>query len=215
MDGIEDGTLKAVPQPADGVTLAPKITVEDAHVDWHAPRCGWTGSSAAARPRPVHGRSSGASGSSWSTCQPLPDRTDLAPGELVGRARTTSTSGTGSHAVELLWVQPQGKKPMRAADWARGVRIAPGEQLGAAGEYQQDGGQYCESIHSVQSMLPEGGRGAATRTAPRNGCYPVMRLRAPRMTRGPATAAASPRPSRPRPIAAMLMASMPWSCTWL
>lgn len=37
MDGIEDGTLKAVPQPADGVTLAPKITVEDAHVDWAAP----------------------------------------------------------------------------------------------------------------------------------------------------------------------------------
>jgi methionyl-tRNA formyltransferase len=40
--------------------------------------------------------------------------------------------GTGSHAVELLWVQPQGKKPMRAADWARGVRIAPGEHVGAA-----------------------------------------------------------------------------------
>ncbi|MEV8410943.1 methionyl-tRNA formyltransferase, partial [Streptomyces niveus] len=41
--------------------------------------------------------------------------------------------GTGSYGVELLWVQPQGKKPMRAADWARGVRIAPGERLGAAG----------------------------------------------------------------------------------
>jgi methionyl-tRNA formyltransferase len=31
--------------------------------------------------------------------------------------------------VELLWVQAQGKKPMRAADWARGVRIASGESL--------------------------------------------------------------------------------------
>ncbi|CAM5717403.1 hypothetical protein [Streptomyces canarius] len=38
--------------------------------------------------------------------------------------------GTGSYAVELLWVQAQGKKPMRAADWARGVRIADGETLG-------------------------------------------------------------------------------------
>jgi methionyl-tRNA formyltransferase len=33
--------------------------------------------------------------------------------------------------VELLWVQAQGKKPMRAADWARGVRIGAGETLGA------------------------------------------------------------------------------------
>lgn len=37
MDGIEDGTLHAVPQPAEGVTLAPKITVEDAQVQWSAP----------------------------------------------------------------------------------------------------------------------------------------------------------------------------------
>jgi methionyl-tRNA formyltransferase len=32
--------------------------------------------------------------------------------------------------VELLWVQPQGKKPMAAADWARGVRVGEGERLG-------------------------------------------------------------------------------------
>ncbi|MGW4969661.1 methionyl-tRNA formyltransferase, partial [Streptomyces albidoflavus] len=37
MDGIEDSTLQAVPQPADGVSLAPKLTVEDAQVDWAAP----------------------------------------------------------------------------------------------------------------------------------------------------------------------------------
>lgn len=61
---------------------------------------------------------------------PAPDRTDLAPGELAA-GRNTVHVGTGSHAVELVWVQAQGKKPMRAADWARGVRIAPGERLGA------------------------------------------------------------------------------------
>ncbi|MBH1936879.1 methionyl-tRNA formyltransferase [Streptomyces sp. AV19] len=129
MDGIEDGTLEAVPQPAEGVSLAPKISVEDARVDWSAPalRCD----------RVVRG------------CAPAPgawtvfrgerlkvmslaltaDRTGLAPGELVVGKNSVHT-GTGSHAVELLWVQPQGKKPMKAADWARGVRIAPGEKLG-------------------------------------------------------------------------------------
>lgn len=37
MDGIEDGTLRAVEQPHDGISHAPKITVEDARIDWTAP----------------------------------------------------------------------------------------------------------------------------------------------------------------------------------
>ncbi|MFE6838161.1 methionyl-tRNA formyltransferase [Streptomyces sp. NPDC057705] len=131
MDGIEDGTLRAVAQPHDGLSLAPKITVEDARIDWTAP--------AMRADRVVRG------------CTPAPgawtvfrgerlklisvglvaDRTDLAPGELAP-AKSHVHVGTGSHAVELLWVQPQGKKPMLGADWARGVRIAPGERLGGA-----------------------------------------------------------------------------------
>ncbi|MFE9563687.1 methionyl-tRNA formyltransferase [Streptomyces sp. NPDC006487] len=133
MDGIEDGTLRAVEQPADGISLAPKITVEDARVDWNAP--------AMRADRLVRG------------CTPAPgawtvfrgerlklislglvaDRTDLKPGDLSA-AKNNVYVGTGSHAVELLWVQPQGKKPMKAADWARGVRIAPGERLGGGAD---------------------------------------------------------------------------------
>lgn len=60
---------------------------------------------------------------------PVVGRGDLAPGELSA-AKNNVYVGTGSHAIELLWVQPQGKKPMRAADWARGVRIVPGELVG-------------------------------------------------------------------------------------
>ena len=37
LDGIEDGTLRAVPQPAEGVSLAPKLTPADARVDWKLP----------------------------------------------------------------------------------------------------------------------------------------------------------------------------------
>ncbi|MBT2367636.1 methionyl-tRNA formyltransferase [Streptomyces sp. ISL-10] len=131
MDGIEDGTLKAVPQPSEGVSLAPKISVEDAHVDFAAPALRVDRVVRACTPAP----------GAWTLFRGerlkliqlalLPDRTDLAAGELdVGKNNVYA--GTGSHAVELLWVQPQGKKPMRAADWARGVRIAPGERLGRA-----------------------------------------------------------------------------------
>ncbi|MCU1680151.1 MAG: methionyl-tRNA formyltransferase, partial [Amycolatopsis sp.] len=37
LDGIEDGLLRPVPQPAEGVSYAPKVTVADAEVDWRAP----------------------------------------------------------------------------------------------------------------------------------------------------------------------------------
>ncbi|WP_164412706.1 methionyl-tRNA formyltransferase [Streptomyces salinarius] len=129
MDGIEDGSLKAVPQPSEGVTLAPKITVEDARVDWTAPALRVDRVVRGCTPAP----------GAWTTFRgerlklvqavPLPDRSDLAPGQLAA-AKNNVYVGTGSHAVELLWVQAQGKKPMRAADWARGARITEGELLG-------------------------------------------------------------------------------------
>jgi len=37
LDGLDSGALKAEPQPADGVSLAPKITVEDAEVRFAEP----------------------------------------------------------------------------------------------------------------------------------------------------------------------------------
>src|ERR1700760_490785 len=37
LDAIEDGTVKAVPQPTDGVSIAPKLTPADARVDWKLP----------------------------------------------------------------------------------------------------------------------------------------------------------------------------------
>ncbi|MFD9246352.1 methionyl-tRNA formyltransferase [Streptomyces sp. NPDC059556] len=130
MDGIEDGSLKAVPQPVEGITLAPKIQVEDAHVDFAAPALRVDRVVRGCTPAP--GAWTVFRGERLKLIQvtPLPDRTDLAPGQLAA-GKNNVYAGTGSYAVELLWVQPQGKKPMKAADWARGVRIAPGETLGA------------------------------------------------------------------------------------
>ncbi|MFI9204350.1 methionyl-tRNA formyltransferase [Streptomyces sp. NPDC053048] len=132
MDGIEDGTLKAVPQPAEGISLAPKINVEDARIDWAAPALRVDRVVRGCAPAP----------GAWTTFRgerlkvmslaAAPDRTGLAPGEIAA-AKNSVHIGTGSHAVQLQWVQPQGKKPMQAADWARGVRIAAGERLGAEG----------------------------------------------------------------------------------
>jgi methionyl-tRNA formyltransferase len=129
MDGIEDGTLVAHPQPAEGISLAPKITVEDDRVDWKAPALRVDRLVRGCTPAP----------GAWTLFQgerfklgpvvPHPERRELAPGELEV-AKNAVYAGTGSYAVRLGDVQPQGKKRMAAADWARGARIASGERLG-------------------------------------------------------------------------------------
>ncbi|PWI42120.1 methionyl-tRNA formyltransferase [Streptomyces sp. ICBB 8177] len=131
MDGIEDGSLVARPQPADGITLAPKITVDDARVDWEAPALRVDRLVRGCTPAPgawtlFHGERL-----KLAPVALAADRTDLglAPGELAVGKNAVHV-GTGSHPVELTEVQPQGKKRMRAADWARGARLASGDRLG-------------------------------------------------------------------------------------
>jgi methionyl-tRNA formyltransferase len=129
LDGIEAGRLVAQPQPADGVSLAPKLTVEDARVDWSAPALGIDRLVRGCTPAP----------GAWTVfrgerlkLQPVraADGSEpLAPGELAADRRGVRV-GTGSQPVLLTAVQPQGKKSMPAADWARGVRLEPGERLG-------------------------------------------------------------------------------------
>ncbi|WP_431960628.1 methionyl-tRNA formyltransferase [Actinacidiphila sp. bgisy160] len=130
MDGIEDGTLVARPQPAEGVSLAPKITVDDARVDWNAPALRVDRVIRGCTPAPGAWTLFGGERLKVGPVTLLPERTDLAPGVLEVTKRAVYV-GTGSHAVELGEVRPQGKKPMPAADWARGVRVPSGERLGA------------------------------------------------------------------------------------
>lgn len=120
MDGIAEGTLDPVPQPADGVTVAPKITVEEARVRWELPAHAVDRRIRAVTPNP----------GAWTMIGDVrvkvgPVRPDdskvLAAGEIEAGRRDVWI-GTGSHAVALSWVQPPGKKPMNAADWARGAR---------------------------------------------------------------------------------------------
>jgi methionyl-tRNA formyltransferase len=127
MDGIEDGTLVPVPQGADGVSLAPKITVDDARVRWTTPGRHVERLIRACTPEP----------GAWTTFRGerlklgparLRGSNELAPGELaVGRHGVAV--GTAGTDLELGRVQPPGKRPMPAADWARGARIAAGERL--------------------------------------------------------------------------------------
>ncbi len=136
LDGIESGQLEARPQPAEGVSLAPKITVADARVRWDRPALAVNRQIRAATPSPgawtVLGDAriklwplevaAGPDGVSGAAAADFPAAGDsLAPGELRA-GRSAVLVGTATGPVQLGDVQPPGKRRMRAVDWARGLR---------------------------------------------------------------------------------------------
>ena len=71
-------------------------------------------------------RTDSGQGRAPATPEPTPEA--LVPGEVAATKRAVR-AGTASGDVVLGQVQPQGKRPMDAADWARGVRLEPGEKF--------------------------------------------------------------------------------------
>lgn len=129
IDGLADGRLVAVPQPADGVSHAPKLTTDDVRVDWTAPAMHVDRLVRAATPVP----------GAWTTfrdrrlklgpVRPATEPTDLAAGQLRNLGTDGVAAGTATGPVLLTTVQPEGKAPMDAAAWVRGVRLTPDDVL--------------------------------------------------------------------------------------
>ena len=128
LDGIEDGTLEAREQPSDGVSLAPKVEVADAAVDWSRPAVHIDRQVRACTPAP----------GAWTTYEgerlklgPVrPDASRAPEAGVLDVTRNAVYVGTGSHAVLLGDVKPFGRRQMTAADWARGARLVSGGRLG-------------------------------------------------------------------------------------
>ena len=124
LTGIEAGE-QPTPQDDAGLTLAPKLTVDAARIDWTTPT------------RVVHDHVRGNSpdpgawtlhaGHRLKVLRSAPAAAALPPGELAVCKRQVLV-GTGDGALELVEVQPFGKRAMRGADWGRGG-VASGEVL--------------------------------------------------------------------------------------
>lgn len=129
LDGIADGRLVPQPQPTDGISHAAKLTPADARVDWTLPRLAIDRIVRGCTPAP----------GAWTTVRgdrlrlgPVTraeEQVDLAPGQVAVRKHEVLV-GAADGAVRLGEVTPLGKKPMPAADWARGARIGDDEVLG-------------------------------------------------------------------------------------
>lgn len=125
LDGIEDGALTAVPQPLDGVSLAPKVSVESARIRWDRPAQVIDRLVRSVTPAPGAWTQVGDLRLKVGPVTPVGDGVlpePLEPGQLLVR-KDGCYVGTATTAVRLSQVQPQGKKLMAAADWARGARL--------------------------------------------------------------------------------------------
>ncbi len=127
LDGIEDGTLEARPQPADGISLAPKLVADDVRISWKEPAVVVERLARAATPAP----------GAWTTFRdhrfkigPVTHTAvwGISPGDLSLREGHVLV-GTATTAIRLRMVQPEGKPPMAADAWVRGIRLQPGDLL--------------------------------------------------------------------------------------
>ena len=123
LDGVREGALQAVPQSPDGVSYAPKITVDAARIRWDVPAVAIERGIRAVTPAP----------GAWTTIAGV--RVKVGPVSVVDSRLDVGVIelrkdgvlvGTGSTAVRLDRIQPPGKKMMAAADWARGAHLEPG-----------------------------------------------------------------------------------------
>jgi methionyl-tRNA formyltransferase len=123
LDGIADGSLSPVPQPSEGITVAPKVTVDDARVRWDLPAHVVERRIRAVTPNP----------GAWTLVGDLRIKlgpvtvddaaVDPLPPGAIRADRGGVRVGTASQPVLLGTVQPPGKKQMDAAAWARGARL--------------------------------------------------------------------------------------------
>lgn len=139
MKMVADGTAKAVEQPTEGITIADKIRPDDAHVVFSASLPEVDRQIRACTPEP------GAWGQLFVDehaepvmlhildARPADTSNPNTPSELrageLAAGKKNVWVGTGTEPLELLQVKAQGKKAMRAADWARGARLGEGAHL--------------------------------------------------------------------------------------
>ncbi len=132
LEAIHSGAAVPVPQSEEGVSVAPKLSRQDALVRWDWPALAVDRQVRACTPAP----------GAWTT---LPDGStarlgpvrlrDQSMPHVPGQLNVVDNEvrvGTGSGSVALTWIQPAGRTQVDAIAWWRGARLPEGAQLGEA-----------------------------------------------------------------------------------
>ena len=121
-----------VEQSQVGISLARKLSKDEALIDWHLSSLILDRKIAAFYPNPIaftNFRGEVLKITRSKMCNELSADLALNSGELMVE-KDRVLIGTGDEPLEVVQLIPQGKSEMTATDWARGARIKPGERCG-------------------------------------------------------------------------------------
>jgi methionyl-tRNA formyltransferase len=124
------GRAVFTPQPAEGVTHAPKIGKSEAHIDWRRPGAELARVVRAFDPAP--GASTSIAGAPLKVWRARPAHGEGAPGEVLRADALGVLVACGADALELTELQRAGGRRLAAAEFLQGFPIAPGTRLGMA-----------------------------------------------------------------------------------
>lgn len=123
LDTLDDlGSRTPTEQTEHGMTLAPKLTVDEARLDWSLAGEHLDRLIRGCSPDPMAWTTLHGERVKVALARPLPS-SDLEPGQLRPERRRLLV-GTGTVDLELIRVLPQGKKEMPGADWGRGLKAS-------------------------------------------------------------------------------------------
>jgi methionyl-tRNA formyltransferase len=131
-----EGRAPRTKQDRAAGSYAKKLAKADGAVDWTLPaRTVWSHARAVT---PWPGATSGFAGKRLILLASRPQgstATPAAPGEVLEVDNTGVLVGCGAEALRLTLVKPEGRAAMAAAEWARGVRLSPGDRLSGGKEF--------------------------------------------------------------------------------
>lgn len=127
LGGWETGRLSGEPQDDAEASPAPKITPEETGIDWSWPAERVVNHIRGLSPRP--GAHTPARGRRLIVLRARPAHGTGEPGIVLAAGEDGLVVAAGAGALELLEVQPEGKRPMPGPAFVRGYRPAPGMPL--------------------------------------------------------------------------------------
>ena len=130
IDGLQHGTLRATPQPAEGITFAPRIDRSHGRLDWRRPAVELERVVRALTQAP--GAFTSLGGKALKVLRAAVDPRPAArpPGAVIEASPHGVLVATGAGGLRLLELQMEGRKRMAAGPFLAGHPLAPGTCLG-------------------------------------------------------------------------------------
>lgn len=135
LDQLQRGSVERVPQDESLVTLAPKMSKEMGQVPWHkrAEEINWHVRAMQPWPNPftlLHQEGRPPRRLVIRQVAPVTQSSQHPPGTVIAVDKQQILVQSGTTGVSIIQIQPEGKKPMAAAEFLRGNRLVVGDRFG-------------------------------------------------------------------------------------